>query len=121
MQEEFRGARGRRVVRSLEKASYALNRLAELLLASLVALTIAVTFLQVLFRYVLGSSLTWSEELSRYVFVWIIFIGVSVATRRGEHILVDVFHRLIRGTIGQLLAVFIGLCCVAFFLIFTWT
>ncbi|WP_286954445.1 TRAP transporter small permease subunit, partial [Aminobacterium sp. UBA5277] len=34
---------------------------------------VIVVFLQVIFRFVLHSSLPWSEELSRYILVWISF------------------------------------------------
>jgi len=33
------------------------------------------TFLQVIFRYLFNHPLFWSEELSRYCFVWIVFVG----------------------------------------------
>jgi len=49
------------------------------------------TFLQVIFRYLLNHPLFWSEELSRFSFVWIVFVGASVAMKRGAHIGVDYF------------------------------
>ena len=77
-----------------------------------VALTILATFAQVVFRYGLGASLSWSEEFARYVFVWIIFIGTSVATRRGQHIMVEVIVALfppkLREAVGL---VSIGIAC----------
>jgi len=45
-----------------------------------------IIFLQVIFRYVLKQSLPWSEELARYMFIWITFVGGMVAARRGQHI-----------------------------------
>jgi len=49
------------------------------------------TFLQVIFRYLLNYPLFWSEELSRFSFVWIVFVGAAVAMKRGAHIGVDYF------------------------------
>jgi len=49
------------------------------------------TFLQVIFRYLFNHPLFWSEELSRYSFVWLVFIGAAVAMKRGVHIGVDYF------------------------------
>jgi len=40
---------------------------------------------QVICRYLLGASLTWSEEASRYLLVWITFLGGSIAFKRGMH------------------------------------
>jgi TRAP-type C4-dicarboxylate transport system permease small subunit len=43
---------------------------------------------QVVFRYFLGSPLTWSDELARYLFVWCSFLGWVVAARRRSHLAV---------------------------------
>ena len=34
-------------------------------------------FVQVVMRYVFNNSLSWSEELARYTFIWLIYIGIS--------------------------------------------
>jgi len=44
---------------------------------------VATMLLQVFCRYVLNASLSWSEELTRLLFVWLTFIGFGVAARRG--------------------------------------
>ncbi len=41
---------------------------------------------QVVFRYFLGSPLTWSDELARYLFVWCAFLGWVIAARRRSHL-----------------------------------
>lgn len=43
----------------------------------------------VFFRYVLNSSLMWAEEVARYGTVWLVFLGLSCAHRRGEHVSVQ--------------------------------
>ncbi len=50
---------------------------------------IAVTFLQVVFRYALTAPLPWSEEAARYCFVWIVFLGAALGLERGFHLGVD--------------------------------
>lgn len=54
---------------------------------SLIIMTILV-FSQVVFRYVIKVSLSWSEELARYFFIWLTFIGASIAAREKSHICV---------------------------------
>lgn len=59
---------------------------------------VLITFAQVIFRYVIGYSLYWSEELSRYLFVWVSFLGSVVALERGAHIGMDfIVSKLPRG------------------------
>jgi len=51
----------------------------------LMALLTAVTFAQVVTRYLLGDPLIWSEEAARYLFVWVSMIGAALALREGGH------------------------------------
>ena len=56
-------------------------------------------FVQVIFRYVLNSPFTWSEELARYLFIWCAFLGWLIATRRNSHLVVSfLFERMPRRT-----------------------
>lgn len=61
--------------------------LAGLLLLALVALSI----LQIFARTFLETPLTWTEELSRLLLVWMTFIGAAVVTYDGTHLKVDTF------------------------------
>jgi TRAP-type C4-dicarboxylate transport system permease small subunit len=47
--------------------------------------------IQIFFRYVLQSPLTWTEEASRYSFIWIVLLGAAFAVRRKEHVVMEVF------------------------------
>ncbi len=44
---------------------------------------------QVYFRFFTESSIVWSEELSRFLLIWLVFLGVFVALRQGAHIQID--------------------------------
>lgn len=41
-------------------------------------------------RFVLNQSLAWSDELSRFLFIWVIFLGAALAHLHKEHIAVNV-------------------------------
>lgn len=41
---------------------------------------------QIFMRYVVGASLSWSEELSRYFFIWATYLGIAYAVRKDAHI-----------------------------------
>lgn len=68
----------------------------EVLLFLLSAITVIVVFLQVFMRYVMGNSLSWSEELARYCSIWLIYIGISYGVKKHRHIKVDAFISLIK-------------------------
>jgi TRAP-type C4-dicarboxylate transport system permease small subunit len=47
--------------------------------------------LQIFYRYVLNHPLTWSEELARFSFMWMVFLGLGLAEKENLHIAVDYF------------------------------
>jgi TRAP-type C4-dicarboxylate transport system permease small subunit len=59
----------------------------------LVTLLTAVTFAQVITRYVMNDPLIWSEEAARYLFVWVSMIGAALALREGSHFGLDLLIR----------------------------
>lgn len=61
-----------------------------LMVASLILMTV-IMGIQVFSRYVLGASLSWSEELTRYLFVWAGFISVSYCTKKCVSIKIEQF------------------------------
>ncbi len=56
------------------------------IVAVLFAATILVVTAQVVWRYVFNNSLVWTEELSRLLFTWIIFLGAALAVKEATHI-----------------------------------
>lgn len=70
-----------------------LGRVEAVMLAAMVAVITAVTFLQVFTRYVVGDPLIWTEELARYLFVWITLIGGAAAVRTRGHFGLDILRR----------------------------
>ncbi len=45
-------------------------------------------------RYLFDNSLSWSEELARYLFIWMTYIGISYGVKKNRHIKVDVALKL---------------------------
>lgn len=65
------------------------ENLEKYILFLLSAVMVSVVFVQVFMRYVMSNSLSWSEELARYCFIWLIYIGISYAVKHHRHIKVD--------------------------------
>ncbi|MCL1874692.1 MAG: TRAP transporter small permease [Synergistaceae bacterium] len=66
-----------------------LNNFEEFVVVPLVAVMATVIIVQVFCRYVLKESLSWSEELARYLMVWVTFVGASIGVKRGAHVGVE--------------------------------
>jgi TRAP-type transport system small permease protein len=64
---------------------------AKLLLGGCIAAIVLITLGAVIFRYVLDSPLSWVEQVSNMIFIWIIFTGSAVLYRQNLHIGVDMF------------------------------
>lgn len=74
-------------------------------------------FLQVIFRYVLHLPLSWSEELARYVFVWLTMLGAAVATKRRSHFALTWLVRRFPRRFEVPLAVLVNFLLLAFLFI----
>ena len=70
--------------------------------------------LQVFMRYVMRNSLSWSEELARYCMVWMVYVGVSYAVKKGMHIRVDVINLVLSNKMKKVVAIFSNLMFLAF-------
>lgn len=74
----------------LDVIAGAIEKVENSIIIVLFAEVIIVGFMQVLFRFVLKSSLSWSEELLRFSFIWLTYIASSIGIMKGTHATVDV-------------------------------
>ncbi|WHH58024.1 TRAP transporter small permease [Petroclostridium sp. X23] len=79
-------------------------------IAAMMTLTI---ILQVSFRYILKNPLVWTEELSRYLMIYMAFIGASSVIKRWENIYVDYFINKLKEKSRNTLLLFIKFCVLA--------
>ena len=64
---------------------------AKVVAGSIAAVIVAVMLAQVFFRYIINSSLQWSEELANWGLIWMVFIGSVVLLRHWGHIGIPTF------------------------------
>jgi TRAP-type C4-dicarboxylate transport system permease small subunit len=69
----------------------AVDRGAEWLVASVFGVIVVIALLQVFHRFALNSSLSWSEEAQIFGHIWIVFLGIPIAYRRGAHLYIETF------------------------------
>ena len=66
----------------------------------------------IFFRYVLNDSITWSEEIAKYLMVWMVFVGAPVAMVQSRHIAIEMFPNLFRPRIRALIFLIVNLLIV---------
>jgi len=88
----------------LQRLEGALVRLIEVALVLLLAGMVGMVFANVVLRYGFNSGLNISEEMSRYFFVWLTFIGAILAFRDHSHVGVETVVRLM-GPRGRVVCV----------------
>lgn len=91
-----------------------MNNIEEYVSILLFSSLIILCFLQILFRFVFNFSLSWTEELSRYVFIALVYISASLAVVRGAHVRVEVIDNYIKGANKRILDTIIDLSFAIF-------
>ena len=77
----------------MKRAIDAFFRLLEFLVVVCMAAMVVMVFGNVVLRYGFNSGITVSDEMSRYCFIWLTYIGAMVAMRDGAHLGVDTLIR----------------------------
>ena len=72
---------------------------------------------QVFFRYILNQSLFWSEELARYLLVWLTFLGASSAYFRKANPGVDILYNKMAVRYRKMMAVMVHLASMGLFVV----
>ena len=81
--------------RGLRSATRIFDNLLETICVLLLAGAVIATLTQVFFRYVLNASLSWPEELARWAFVWLVFLGMAMVVHRKSHIAIELLARFL--------------------------
>ncbi|MDQ0338285.1 TRAP-type C4-dicarboxylate transport system permease small subunit [Caldalkalibacillus uzonensis] len=93
------------------------EHLEEYMLILLSVIAVVIVFYQVFMRYVMGDSSRWSEELARYLFIWLIYIGISYGVKRQRHISVDALSMVLSAR-GKVILNIIANMLFLFFAVF---
>jgi hypothetical protein len=79
-------------LRRLERAFVWLNQGLVMLMMMAMA---ALVFTNVVTRYLFGFSLNWAEETSRYLMIWVAYLGAGLAMREGRHVAIEYLQGLL--------------------------
>jgi TRAP-type C4-dicarboxylate transport system permease small subunit len=100
---------------------YAFTRKALIVITGLMTMLV---ILQVICRYVLKNPLVWTEEVARYLMLWMAFIGASCVIKKWDNIYVDFFINLLKQKPRRIIILFqkfvvLGLLIYSFYLCVT--
>lgn len=77
------------LLNGLRKAISACNTVALKISMLMLMFMLAIITVHVTMRYVIGTSITWSEEACRFMMIWVSFLLFPVAQQKGQNIAVD--------------------------------
>lgn len=90
-------------------------KLIESIIVVFFVLLVVLTFAQIVARFVFNYSFGWIEELTRYFFIWIIFVGTALGFRYSNHIRLDILVSFLP-RFGQRMVEFINALAIIGFL-----
>ncbi|RIW28604.1 TRAP transporter small permease [Bacillus salacetis] len=104
---------------TLVRIGRALEKLIVFLVLILMAVLISAVFMQVVLRYVFAGGMVWAEELDRYIFVWLMFLGITMGIYKQKHIAITfITDRM--GRFSNAMRILINLITAAFFAVLFW-
>ena len=79
-----------------------------------------VVFLQFFTRYVLNDSYAWTEEIARYLLIWVAFFGLFTVVRKETNIAVEIFYRWMPERMRRFLSTLVDVVSIVFYGTATW-
>lgn len=101
----------------LQKTFDVSKRLKKWTLIVVMFCSVITSLMQVFFRFVLKMPLSFTEELSRYLFIWMSMVGASVALDNGSHFRMDILIHLFSKRVNRYLSLVWDISCLAFSII----
>ncbi len=105
------------MLRSIDRAVVAANRI--VLMIALAAMSVIV-FINVALRYLTNDSILWSEEVARYLMVWLTFLGIGLVLRLGGHMAVDSLQEALPQAAARAMRLAVVALLAAFCLFMIW-
>ena len=95
------------------KALEILRKITDAIVAILFAVLVTLVLIQVLTR-MFHMSQTWIDEISKFVFVWVTYLGGAITVRKGANITFDLVLEGVHGKTYKILFTFVNIVCVIF-------
>ena len=91
------------------------DKFEEYLLIGSLVFNVLLIFSQIFMRTIFNYSLSWTEELSRYIFIWQTWLGTSIALKYKQHIRVEILINIFKKAKNKkILEISVNLIWIAF-------
>lgn len=104
----------------MQQISNALTKIIEVIVVALISIMSLLVIVNVGLRFLADSGIVFSEEVSRFLFIWIVFLGSVLAMKEDGHISVDFIRKSFPAPIQKLVIILCYLamiyCCYLMFL-----
>jgi TRAP-type C4-dicarboxylate transport system permease small subunit len=91
-----------------------LSRILEVIMVIILTTMVGLVFGNVVARYAFNSAITWAEEVARFLFVWLTFVGASFGLMKGLHLGMDMVVARFSPRTRSLIEVLNGFMILAF-------
>lgn len=115
-----RFSRAKNIVDTAEKIGLTIEKICGILCVFCFATMTIIAILGVFFRYVMQSPFMWTEEVARYLLVWLGFTAVSIAMRQNKHIKVEVLASLVPSIVVKMMGYVVDIMISIFFIVLLW-
>jgi TRAP-type C4-dicarboxylate transport system permease small subunit len=87
---------------------------------AMLCIAVACGLWQVTVRFLFNAPSEWSEVLTRFALIWMVYLGAAAAVRQGSMVSIDLMHRLSKGRVRWALEGFIVLATIALMGVLLW-
>ena len=98
----------------MKKLFAGIDRAIELFVAAIFVGMVLIGFFQVFSRFVLNHTPSWSEEIQIFGHIWLVFLAIPIAYRRGAHLTVEAIRRLFTPVMNKVFDLFVELIWIGF-------
>ena len=90
------------------------DRLEETLIAAIIGLMAIITFANVVARYIFNSNILWAQELTVFMFAWLVLLGACYAVKKSSHLGVDLLINSLSPGLRKALGLIAAAVCLSF-------
>ena len=110
-------SRAARIIAIADKTGLMIEKICGALCVFCFAAMTLVAILGVFFRYVMQSPFMWTEEVARYLLVWLGFTAINIALRQDRHIRVEILPKLVPPVVAKIVSYLVDALIAFFFIV----